>query len=83
MLPKDFENYELRLIKLREDSRESFDMAEKYFSERYTSHLEDIFPRDILGAKKQISGLFTLHYGEQLAAGKLPKSQDIFSRVVH
>jgi hypothetical protein len=55
---KDFENFELRLKTLREESREDFDRAEKLFDEKYRCRLEEIFPRDILGAKKSIAWRF-------------------------
>jgi hypothetical protein len=48
MLNKDFENFELKLVKLREESAEDFSAAEKVFDEQYAGRLEEVFPRDIL-----------------------------------
>jgi hypothetical protein len=45
---KDFENFELKLVKLSEESLEDFNGAEKIFEEKYAQRLEEIFPRDIL-----------------------------------
>lgn len=60
MPSKDFENFELRLKTLREESREDFDVAEKLFTDKYATRLDEIFPRDILGAKKAIAGRFVV-----------------------
>jgi len=62
MLPKDFENFDLRLKKLREESREDFERAEKIFEEHFKQTLESIFPRDVLGVKRYISGFFSVGY---------------------
>jgi hypothetical protein len=48
MPSKVFENFELKLVKLREESREDFDVAEKVFTQEYTQRLEEVFPRDVL-----------------------------------
>jgi hypothetical protein len=48
MLNKDFENFELRLVKLKEESLEDFSAAEKVFDDIYKARLEEIFPRDVL-----------------------------------
>jgi hypothetical protein len=45
---KDFENFELRLVKLREESHEDFIVADTVFAEQFNSRLEDVFPRDVL-----------------------------------
>ena len=66
MLPKNFENFELRLKTLREEQRESYEVAENTFEERYTAKLEEIFPRDVLGAKKLIKGSFIIAYVDNL-----------------
>jgi hypothetical protein len=68
MLPKDFENFELRLKKLREESREDFERAEKLFNVEYKKTVESIFPRDILGVKRYISGFFSVAYIDTLHA---------------
>jgi hypothetical protein len=65
---KDFENFELKLVKLREESAEDFSAAEKIFDEKHTQRLDEIFPRDILGAKKLIKGSFLIDYVDGLSA---------------
>jgi len=45
---QEFENFELRLRELKEKSAESYDMAEKLFSQKYEAFLAQIFPRDFL-----------------------------------
>lgn len=82
MLPKDFENYELRLQKLKEQSREYFLQAESYFSLNYEVFVREVFPRDILGAKRQISARFTLEYAEMLRDGGKKQAINIFESVV-
>lgn len=82
MMNKDFENFELRLKTIREDSLESFDAAEKIFEDTYKNKLEEIFPRDILGAKKYIAGTFTLNYVEHIHAGTELNIQNIFKNAV-
>lgn len=76
MLNKDFENFELRLKTLREESREDFDRAENMFKENYSQKLEEIFPRDILWAKKSIAGKFIVNYVDN------PEKNNIFEKVV-
>lgn len=56
-------------------------MAEKFFREKYETHLKEIFPRDVLGVKKIMSTLFILQYGEWLQSGDMPKSEEIFNKV--
>jgi len=62
MPTKDFENFELRLKTLREESREDFDSAENIFKDKYENHLVEIFPRDVLWAKKDIAGRFIVSH---------------------
>lgn len=73
---KDFENFELRLKTLREESREDFDRAENMFKKNYSQKLEEIFPRDILWAKKIIAGRFIVNYVDN------PEKNNIFEKVV-
>lgn len=82
MLPKDFENFEMRLQKLREESLEHFERAEKYFLENYSPQLSEIFPRDILGVKREIGGFFITSYGESLRDKNDISAQDIFKKCV-
>lgn len=82
MLSRDFENFELRLMKLREESLEDFEAAEKIFDENYQKHLQEIFPRDILGAKKYIAGCFEIEYVDILHTWKTPEKRDVFERSV-
>jgi len=48
MLNKDFENFEMRIQKLREESLEDFEIAEKVFKENFEKGLMSILPRDVL-----------------------------------
>lgn len=82
MLPKDFENFEARLKTLREESREDFDIAEKYFDERYGEQLKKIFPRDILWVKKYIGGFFILSHADEMQQWSIPDSHEIFKKSV-
>lgn len=79
---KEFEKFELKLLKLREESREDFDVAEKVFQETYSHWLKEVFPRDILWAKKYISGSFSMKYVDVLHAGENINVADIFSDAV-
>ncbi len=54
MFGKEFENFELKLQKIREESQENFSHAEDLFTSEYKASLEQLFPRDILGVKKYI-----------------------------
>lgn len=82
MLSKDFENFELRLIKLREESWEHFEKAEKIFEQHYKKWLERIFPRDVLWAKKYIAGYFEIAYVDELVIWKSPDIRALFESSV-
>jgi len=82
MLNKDFENFELRLKTLREESQEDFSRAEKIFNERYAARLEDIFPRDILWAKKLIATYFMIESVDAIQSWKDVDAHTIFSQSV-
>jgi hypothetical protein len=82
MFSKDFENFELRIKKLREESLEDFENAERVFEENYRERLEDIFPRDVLGVKKYIAGYFEIAYVDALESGKTIEKKAIFQRSV-
>lgn len=82
MLGKEFENYEIRLQRLKEESFESFEKAENIFKRDYEQTLSKIFPRDILWAKKSIGGFFISEYGEKLFHGQSVSSQAIFETSV-
>lgn len=58
MLPKDFENYELRLRKLQESARESYARARDIFLKRYESRLEGFFSGDALGTLARVRTIF-------------------------
>ncbi len=75
---KDFENFELKLVKLREESWEIFEDAERNFDEQYKAKLEHIFPRDILWAKKYISWLFSIAYVNDVQTWNDVNIWDIF-----
>lgn len=79
---KDFENFELRLKKLREESHEDFVAAEKIFSENYEHHLQEIFPRDVLGAKKKISGLFIISAVDAMHAWEFGDPHSVYERAI-
>jgi len=64
MFGKEFENFELKLQKIREESQEDFSHAEALFTSEYKTSLEQLFPRDILGVKKYIQWLFIISYVE-------------------
>ncbi len=78
MFPKDLENYELRLKSLREQSQESYEIAERQVTDKYEETLREIFPRDVLGAKRMILWLSILEYGESLVSEKSIHMSDIF-----
>ena len=82
MLPKDFENFELRLQTLREESLESFEVAESIFEEKFQEHLETVFPRDILWAKKYIAGSFIIAYSDALQTSESPDTSEVFATSV-
>lgn len=82
MLPKDFENFELRLKTLREESKESVERAETLFEEKYAPQLKNVFPRDILWAKKYIAGSFIIAYNDISLWGEEPNISDIFQKSV-
>ena len=82
MLPKDFENFDLRLKKLREESREDFERAEKIFEEHFKQTLESIFPRDVLGVKRYISGFFSVGYIDILHIWEKPQNEVLFQKAV-
>jgi hypothetical protein len=79
---KDFENFELRLVKLREESHEDFIVADTVFAEQFNSRLEDVFPRDVLWAKKYIAWSFAMTYVDQLHAWEAPDTLKIFKQVI-
>jgi len=79
---KDFENFEAKLVKLREEAHESLDAAEKLFDETYLARLEEIFPRDILWAKKLIRWSFLINYVDSVHVGKSVDSKKIFNQSV-
>ena len=70
MLPKDFENFELRLQKLREQSREAFEQSQKIFETRYERALEHLLPEDVLGTKKMIRAFFCIKNTEAILQGQ-------------
>lgn len=82
MLPKDFENYELRIQKLRELSRESFEAAQKIFQESYERRMESLLPEDILGTKKLIRSFCTIELTECLRDKKTYSLEDILQRAI-
>lgn len=82
MLSKTFENFEAKLVKLREESLEDFTVAESQFQESYAHRLNEIFPRDILGAKKNIAASFILSYVDSIHAWWNIDRQDIFKKSV-
>ena len=65
MLPKDFENYELRLRKLQESARELYVWARKIFEERYEKRLEGVFSGDTLGTLSKIRTIFCVQLCEE------------------
>jgi len=81
-LNKDFENLELRLQNLREESQDIFRAGEEQFAERYEKLLEDVFPRDVLWAKAAISALWQIEYVDQIRLGNNPELSDIFEKKV-
>ncbi|MDA9129033.1 hypothetical protein N9J72_00975 [Candidatus Gracilibacteria bacterium] len=76
MLPKNFENFELKLQTLREEQRELYDVAENIFQENYAKKLEDVFPRDILGIKKKVSAFFIIGHAENMQPHFSPKGEN-------
>lgn len=82
MPSKDFENFELRLKTLREESQEVYEVADVLFSERFENHLEDIFPRDVLGAKKYIRWIFIIRYSDRSLEWEEPDNSEIFREAV-
>jgi len=82
MPSKDFENFELKLTKLREESHEDFELAEKSFDDIYLHRLEEIFPRDILWAKKLIKWSFLIDYVDSIHAGQDIDSRELFKKSV-
>lgn len=82
MLNKDFENFELKLVKLREESTEDFSVAKKTFDEQFASRLEEVFPRDILWAKKLISGSFLITHVDAKHANTEIDTKAIFESSV-
>lgn len=60
MIWKDFENFELKLKKLREESLEQFQHAEHIYSSKYEKQVENIFRRDVLWIKSKLKGYFIL-----------------------
>jgi hypothetical protein len=64
MLPKDFENYELRLRKLQESSREAYMHAKNMFSQLYEARLEEYFMDDALGTLARIRTIFCVQICE-------------------
>ena len=83
MLNKTFENFELKLVKLREESLEDFTAAESKFQEKYSQRLEEIFPRDILGAKKSIAGSFIVNYVDSIHGWWNIDTNEVFQKSVH
>lgn len=83
MLPKDFENYELRLRKLREEREANFLHAQKVLEFAYGRELQSVFPRDALGIKKSISAFFIVDFAEKEIAGERDISpEEIFKKSV-
>ncbi len=78
MLWKDFENLEVRLQKIREESSEIFEESEKVFWEKYEKQMKALFSRDILGARKNIKALFQLKYVDTVQCEKKRDSKEIF-----
>lgn len=78
MLPKDFENYELRLRKLQESSRESYLHAMKLFSERYENRLVEFLPNDVLGTLASIRTVFCV----KIAEHSLSLSENTYSTIL-
>lgn len=82
MLNKTFENFETKLVKLREESLEDFTAGESKFQEKYSQRLEEIFPRDILGAKKSIAGSFIVSYVDSIHGWWNIDTNEIFQKSV-
>ncbi len=82
MMNKDFENLELRLQKIREESAELFRQSEEKFDEIYGKNIEKIFSQDILGAKRHIKSLFQIKYVDCLRWDEGPDVQKIFQESV-
>lgn len=78
MFPKDLENYELRLKNFREESKDNYEIAEKYVEGKYKGILEEVFPRDVLGAKRMILWISILEYWEQLLQWSIGDIVEIF-----
>jgi hypothetical protein len=68
MLSKDFENYELRMKKLSEESREFFIESQKIFENEYAESLSALLPDDILGTKKDIALIFCVEHSENASS---------------
>jgi len=78
MLSKDFENLELRLQKIREESEDIFRASEEAYREAFEGLMERVFPRDILGVKKTVAALWQIDYADAVKDGKEPDSMRIF-----
>lgn len=83
MLSKTFENFEAKLIKLTEESLEDFKSAENIFQQNYKARLEEIFPRDVLGAKKLITGNFIIEYVNRIHTWANIDTKQIFTESVN
>lgn len=80
MQSTSFENFELRLKELKEDSQELYSEAERYFSEHYREKLSAIMPEDALGIHKTLSGVFILAYADTKNTHAPLSQRDIFSQ---
>jgi len=81
-LSKDFENLELTLQNIREESEEIFDAGKELFDERFWGLLEWVFQRDILGAKKAISTLWQIDYVDSMRGWEWCDERMIFEKNV-
>lgn len=82
MIQKDFENYELRLKRLSEESREFFEQSQKIFEEQYSEKLNYIFPEDILGTKKNLKNIFCVLSTEELQNSLWSQSDDVLLKSI-
>lgn len=82
MIWKDFENFELRLIKLQEESTEDFKRADQLFHKEYKKTLEDLFPRDLLWVKKSIYAQFCINHVDNVNQNNSKSTFDIFKQSI-
>lgn len=82
MLPKDFENYELKLKKLREEQREFYETSLRLYEELYEENIAHLIPEDVFDIAHSLKDIFCVQYAQALQSGEKWQEAQCFQKAL-